>query len=108
MRIPSFILVVYITSMAMQPCEDMFATVLRDRPTEAQMANTKSEEQNDDCDECPPFCICSCCAHASTAPSIVTEFAFIRTGELTRDAAQKFESTLSVESLASIWQPPKA
>src|SRR5690606_37986634 len=75
MRIFSTILVVYIAFLSLQPCDAMLSRADAPNLANAQVvAGDLSGSEDQDCVECSPFCVCSCC-HLMAAFSYTTKMA---------------------------------
>jgi len=104
MRIAAFILLVFITAMAIMPCADTF-----DDANPLQESYTHFEDQSHDHSEneedgCTPFCICQCCGTSITIPSFDT------TEEMKQSVLASsifhYSSMYSLDYSKGVWHPP--
>ncbi|MBC7898587.1 MAG: hypothetical protein H7070_00915 [Saprospiraceae bacterium] len=109
MRVFCFTFIVYVMLLLTQPCQDLAAAAVDDRGADTRTAHMESTSDADPlADECPPFCICSCCSHpvVNRKPSlgIISEVKYI---VISKTLAEYTDPYSKVHHNA-IWQPPKA
>lgn len=108
MRAFSLIFTIYILFLSFQPCEEMTANVgLKSNKTLQQSQIQAAGQAADECDNCSPFCICSCC-HFSTAYQFSP---FTVTSKITASAILRpvyhYQNPYSKAYKNPVWQPPK-
>ncbi|QEM09074.1 DUF6660 family protein [Mucilaginibacter rubeus] len=102
MKYLAIIFSVYMTILAILPCqdrEDMIASVMHVTVQKSHSANDERGQET-----CPPFCTCSCCSTARTLTAKITIKVF--TKSITREYPNY--STLAIQDQPiNIWQPPQ-
>lgn len=110
MRILTYIFGAYLLVLSVQPCSD--SLLPRDNQGHAiqKVAHIdQSSQDSNNNDECPPFCVCSCCG-TTPAPSIAYSLPVDFTAEnaLVRGDFSLYTNPYQSNRTYSIWQPPKA
>ena len=108
MKVFCIIFSFYILLLSLQPCAEMTTNLqLRVNETSKQTYFQSDEQKDEDCDECSPFCICSCC-HFSTAYQFKS---FSVTNKIIFSAISTsgnfYQNPYAQTYKTSFWQPPK-
>ena len=67
MKILSFLLAIYITSLAIVPCTDGMPQSIADLSVEISSCHNDHDHSGHK-DDCTPFCICICCGSLAVMP----------------------------------------
>jgi hypothetical protein len=103
MKTIAFILSIYILSVLVMPCADNINYGSVDSNNEV-LASSHDHNESGHEDDCPPFCICSCCGSIATYSSIETLSNLIRIGSKEYLSTYKFD--YSFDYSEGIWHPP--
>lgn len=108
-RLFSAIFVAYIALVSLQPCDEMLSRAVGiDERAASVLASENPESEDPDCQECSPFCICSCCkvnaAFSYSLRSFQDEIAEFAASQI----KPEYENADFRGHSNSIWQPPKA
>ena len=103
MKFFAFIMAFLVLALSCMPCADAGAAT-QDGKAKTELTRTTDQQDQDDTDECSPFCHCACCAGISINHTVAV---------ISKIPAY-FESHkvsfvfLEVIDIASpIWQPPR-
>lgn len=101
------IFIFYLLLLSWQPCQDLVTnTGFHPKPIAGQTDLHDMQEQNES-DDCSPFCICSCCqtsvTYAYFSQPLANKITIKITSKLPLDYQNPDEKTYQ----NSIWQPPK-
>ncbi|WP_091208092.1 DUF6660 family protein [Mucilaginibacter gossypiicola] len=102
MKYLAIIFSVYMTILAILPCqdrEDMIASVMHVTVQKSHSANDERGQET-----CPPFCTCSCCSTARTLTARVAISIFIQS--IIREYPNYSIAAIQDQPI-NIWQPPQ-
>ena len=102
MKVIAFVLAVFISFLALQPCAD--ANVHAEDEKNVQIDDTHSHN-SDAQDDCSAFCICICCG-ATVQLASVTIFHQIKEVKVFSTRLFGYTSTYKSYFSNSIWEPP--
>ncbi|MEI6061465.1 MAG: DUF6660 family protein [Bacteroidota bacterium] len=102
MKLPAFILSLYILIFTVIPCVD----VMQDNaPGRTEVSHQKQDNNHkSDADHCSPFCTCNCCS-----TSVIVQEYQLRLSYFPFTQKQYINTSCdqSSDTHAPIWQPPK-
>jgi len=67
----------------------------------------QTDSQENESDDCSPFCICSCCQIFTAANFPVFTVKNVYTVSIAHDTKIAYQNNYSQQHLNNIWQPPK-
>jgi hypothetical protein len=102
MKYLAFIFSVYMTILAVLPCQDNTDVIARVMQVSIQKSHSPGDERAQEA--CPPFCTCSCCTTARTLTATVTTTVF--TKSITQEYPD-YSIPAVQEQPIKIWQPPQ-
>ncbi|MES2276236.1 MAG: DUF6660 family protein [Bacteroidota bacterium] len=102
MKYFAFIFSLYITSLALIPCQDREDTIASFNHVSVQKSHAVNDERGQE--SCPPFCTCSCCSTARQLTETITMGVF--TKPVTRVYPGYTIPAIQEQSI-KIWQPPQ-
>lgn len=109
MKALSFILIVYIMFLVVQPCQDYVAMsddCIGNETQTAHFGNGSGDESEGD--DCSPFCVCSCCSHSVAYHKLFSGVSSeVKVVPIIPSKAN-YTNRYSKAHQNSIWQPPKA
>lgn len=100
-----FIFSFYLLALSCMPCADLESCNLENQKRTFNSTTSSHSHQNDDTENCSPFCICACCGQ-----SIATLFYPVNFVCHSPNAIKTFpiySSSAFPEVYFNIWQPPK-
>ena len=98
-KIPGIILTFYILLLAAMPCRDA-----RECESKAKMEQANHNGNDDEKENCTPFCICACCPTQIYITDLaVDNFTPLIFSEFSCEINSEIRSFIS----HSIWQPPR-
>jgi len=102
MKLVTIILSIYMTILAIMPCQDSNDVIARVMQVTLHKSHSPNDERGQEV--CPPFCTCNCCSTARTLTAIVTTRVF--TKSITREYADYDVAAVQKQPI-KIWQPPQ-
>jgi hypothetical protein len=105
MKTIAFILSIYILSVLVMPCTDNINYGSLDSNNEVSASSHDHNESGHE-DECPPFCICSCCGSISTYSNI--EIFSSKVVMVSKEYWSTYKFDYSFDYNEGIWHPPTA
>ncbi len=107
MRFITFLLAIYILLLSIVPCSDTHNDCVTKDTQKKEIGTSHHDHNQDQDDNCSPFCTCSCCAMAYTVMNfsqyeckVLKEYTF---SEKVAIPEESYHSNY----YGNIWQPPK-
>ena len=105
MRSTILLFALYLTALAVVPCQD--SGLPQSAPDATEAHHDHDEDQH--ADHCTPFCICACCSATLNAPPEHLARITLPASPTLTTVAPRFVPAWNPNSTApSFWQPPRA
>jgi hypothetical protein len=105
MRTVSFILTLFVLSLAVMPCTDTMIPTHDHSETEvASHVDNNSHDHGEEEDDCPPFCACQCCGIHVLGPN--NSLAELIESKANDTYIIHYSFNYSYDFLGGIWHPP--
>lgn len=107
MRFFCIIFSFYLLFLSWQPCQDITANKVIHQKNYAEQPDFHVTQEQNETDDCSPFCICSCCQTSVTYANLFFRITNIITNKITSKTSAFYQNPDEKTYQNSIWQPPK-
>nr|WP_314495841.1 DUF6660 family protein [uncultured Chryseobacterium sp.] len=103
MKLFGLLLSLFLVFLITMPCSDSGSDV---SSSETKVTSHNQKEDSKHNDLCSPFCICACCGIHTTAP-VYPAFQLSCSPSQYNDRINDLHSSVELDFIYGIWQPPK-
>lgn len=108
MKLFCFIFSFYLLVLSWQPCQDLLKPTNFHPQTSYEQTDIHDTEEQNESDDCSPFCVCSCCQTSFASNNFSYPEAEKIKVEVIQSPLIYYENPYYKNFNSDIWQPPKS